>query len=310
LPVTFTSSNAVVGQLKKTGAAGASVTINMPVNQYYTPTTVASGGVAFDPLSGGTTTVTATAPGFNNSWSEASAVITVNLPVISITDPWANYFKVGGGLQKTLRVNLDASEHGGVTVRITSSDTIRLLVSTTATTAGTSFIDISIPNGQIYKDFYVQGINGVTGNVTISATNLLFTTGTRTVEVVQGVVQIVGLPTSKTVASANDAFYVQTGVANAAGTSVQDWQNVSPAAPIHVLLTSSNVTAGQLVTNAETGDEVTVDVPVNTYQSPTTKAAGGVEFDPLAVGSTAVSASVIGFNNLFPPASVTVNVTP
>jgi hypothetical protein len=46
-------------------AGGAqSRTVVLPAGQYYTPVSVATGGVEFDPLSGGSTTVSASIPGF------------------------------------------------------------------------------------------------------------------------------------------------------------------------------------------------------------------------------------------------------
>jgi hypothetical protein len=311
LPVTFTSSNAAVGVVKKTGSSGASVTIDIPAGQYYSPTTVATGGVAFDPLTGGTTTVNATAPGFNNSWAGAAVAITVSQPGITLSDMQYPYdFYVGGGLQTNYRVTLGGSEHGGVTLRIASQDTIRLLVSPNATTTGAAFIDVFIPNGQTTADFYVQGINGVTGNVALQASSPLFTTNTTTVQIVQAAVQVINLPGSINVSAADAPFWVQTGILNAGGTSMQRWQNVSPAGAIHVLLSSNNEAVGQLRTAAEYGNQVTVDVPVGSYYSPTTVNTGGVAFDPLTTGTTTVSTSVIGFDNTWPGASVTVTVSP
>ena len=309
LPVTFTSSTPAVGQMATSSARGASVTVNMPVNQYYTPTTMATGGVAFDALTGGSTTVSATASGFNNSWSGASQAITVTQTGITITDPWQNYLRVGGGLQKQMRVTLGGSSHGGVTVRIASSNTTKLLLAADATTPGVAFIDLFIADGQTIKDFYIQGINGVTGTVNVTATQALFTTGTTAIEVVQSVAQVVGLPASIAAGSANSAFYVQTGILNATGNAVQVWQPVSPAGPIQVLLTSSNAAVAQLVTNVASGAQVTVGVPINQYYSPTTRVGGGVEFDPLAIGNTTVSTSVTGFNNGWSGATTAVTVT-
>ena len=51
--------------------------VQIPAGGFNTPTTVATGGVAFDPLSGGTTTVSASAPGFDSSFSGASLLVTV-----------------------------------------------------------------------------------------------------------------------------------------------------------------------------------------------------------------------------------------
>ena len=309
LSVTLTSSNPAVGKLSKTGESGASVTVNIPVNQADTPTTKAAGGVAFDPLTGGITTVTATAPGFNNAWSEASQTVTVTQTAITITDP-GSYSRVGGGLQDEFRLTLGGSAHGGVTVRVASSDTTRTLLAADATTPGTSFIDLFIPDGQTTKDFYVQGINGVNGTVTLTATNPLFTTGTASVDVVTSIVQIVGLSTTMAVSSASDAFYVRTGILNAAGTSIETYQPVSPVGPVQVLLTSSNALVARLLTNVAVGAQVTVSVPINSSYSPSTKTAGGVEFDPLTTGATTVSATVNGFNNGWSGAMASVAVTP
>ena len=416
LPITFTSGAPVVGQLAKTGERGASVTVNIPVNQDNSPTTLATGGVAFDALASGTTTVAATAPGFNNAYSQASKVVTVNPLAITITDVNNDTFRVGGGLQTRYRVTLNSSTHGGVTVRVASGDTTRVLLAPDATTPGTSFIDLFIANGQTTKDFYVrgmagetgtvtltatsplfstgsaevevvrtavritdvetvtyrvggglqnryritledpayggvtvrvassdtsrallapdattpgtsfvdlifadgqttkdfhvQGINGVTGTVTFTATSPILTNGTATVEVVRSAIQIDGLYTSMTASAANDPFYVRTGILDAVGISFSKTQTVNPAGPIQVLLTSGNASVGQLLTNVAGGAQVTVSVPVNNNLSPGTKAAGGVEFDPLTAGSTTVSATVNGFNNEWSGARPVITVTP
>jgi hypothetical protein len=416
LPVTFTSSDPIVGLLAKTGERGASVTVNIPVNQDSTPTTLANGGVAFDALSSGITTLAATAPGFNNAYSQASQTVTVKPLAITITDVDNDTFRVGGGLQTRYRITLNSSTHGGVTVRVASGDTTRVLLAPDATTPGTSFIDLFIANGQTTKDFYVRGMAGVTGTVTLTATSPLFTTGsaevevvraavritdvetvtyrvggglqnryritlddpayggvtvrvassdtsrsllapdattpgtsfvdlvfadgqttkdfhvqgingvtgmatinatspifnsgTAAVEVVRSAIRIEGLNTSMTASAANDPFYVSSGILDAVGISFAKTQTVSPAGPIQVLLTSGNAAVGQLLTNVAGGAQVTVSVPVNGSVSPGTKAAGGVEFDPLTAGSTTVSATVNGFNNDWSGAKSGITVTP
>jgi hypothetical protein len=42
-----------------------------------------------------------------------------------------------------------------------------------------------------------------------------------------------------------------------------------------------------------------VDIAPYSYNSPTTKAAGGIEFDPIAAGTTVISSNVNGFNNIW-----------
>jgi hypothetical protein len=192
---------------------------------------------------------------------------------------------------------------------VASGDTTRILLAPDGTTAGTAFIDLFIPDGQTSKDFYVQGINGVTGTVALTATNAAFTTGTRNVELVQGAINIYNLSTSLAVASADYPFYVRTGYIHSNGSTFQ-YARVSPAGPLHVLLTSSAPTVGQLKTAAATGAQVTVDVAINAFDSPYAIGTGGVAFDPLTTGGTTVSASVNGFNNSYTGAVVAVTVTP
>ncbi len=73
LSVTFTSGTPAVGRMVTSSSSGASVVVQIPAGGANTPTTVATGGVAFDPLSGGTTTVSATAPGFDSSFVRSVA---------------------------------------------------------------------------------------------------------------------------------------------------------------------------------------------------------------------------------------------
>ncbi|MDH4045892.1 MAG: hypothetical protein OEW06_15695, partial [Gemmatimonadota bacterium] len=63
LTVTVTNSQATVAQLVTSALTGQSVTATIGVGQSQTPGTVATGGMAFDPLSSGTTTVTSSIPG-------------------------------------------------------------------------------------------------------------------------------------------------------------------------------------------------------------------------------------------------------
>ena len=205
LVVTFSSSNTAVSEVKTTAAHGASVTVSMPAGTYYTPTSVAEGGATFDPVGGGTTTVTASAPGFA-TFSTASQAVTVTQPTIDVTDAYGIGTRVGSGLQTIYRVTLGGSEHGGVTVRIASNAPDVARVAQDATTPGTSFIDVFIPNGQTYYDFYVQGVSGTTGTAVISASQALFAAGsTLIIQVVPPVFYLEGLPGSTTSSSADDS---------------------------------------------------------------------------------------------------------
>jgi hypothetical protein len=234
--------------------------------------------------------------------------MTVNQPAITFSDQHYGDWRIGGGLQKPMRVNLDASQHGGITVRIASPDTFRLLVSPLAGTTGTSFIDVFIANGETSKDFYIHGITGETGSVTLTATSPGFADGSHAIEVVQGVLDVLNLDTSTSSGAADDPFQVRTGYPNGSAFHYA-WVSATQNA-LQVLIKSSNVSAGQLKTGTGTGAAVTIEVQAGQYDSATTVAAGGVAFDPIAAGATVVSTEVIGFNNTWSQSYATVTVTP
>jgi hypothetical protein len=145
--------------------------------------------------------------------------------------------------------------------------------------------------------------------VTLTASESQFTPGTLDLEVVQPVLQILGLAASTTTLSVDDPFQVRTGISNTLGTSFQREQAVSAAGSLTVTFTSSDPAVGQLVTTALTGESVTVEMAPNTSRSPATVAAGGVAFNPLSEGMTTVSASSPEFNSSFPLSSVMVTVS-
>ena len=95
LTATVVNSAAGVGQLVTTPLTGQSVTVEIAEGQDRSPTTVAGGGVAFDPLASGTTTVSATIAGFIAT--DAAAVeVAVSSPGITVNAPAT----VGSGLQQ------------------------------------------------------------------------------------------------------------------------------------------------------------------------------------------------------------------
>ncbi|MHC1725306.1 MAG: hypothetical protein AB9866_04710 [Syntrophobacteraceae bacterium] len=229
---------------------------------------------------------------------------------MTITNPWSGTDRIGSGLQYPRRVNLGGSAHGGVTVRITSGDTLRLLVSPDAVTAGTSFIDLVVLDGRSYADFYVQGVSGITGDVTVSATSSEFADAAVVISIVEPVLYL-DLGTSYAATSGDIAFTVYSGILDPSGAYIWEWQPASASGPVHVLVRSSNPEYGVLTTAAQQqSQEVTVDIQPNEHTSPSSVGSGGMAFDPVAVGITEVSAFSIGFNNLWQSAFVDVTVTP
>jgi len=309
LTATLSSDDVSVGQLITAGSSGGSVTVQIPVGQNLSPNTVATGGVALNPAGEGAVDVSASAAGYT-TYTGSIFTVTISQPSLSMADIWWGDHRIGGGLQAPYRVTLGASQHGGVTVRVASGDTFRILLASNATTAGTSFIDLFIPNGSTTADFYVQGINGVTGNVTLTATTPLFPIATRDVELVQGVIDIINNPASIAAGAADDPFQVRTGYVHSNGVSFR-WAPVSAGdAPLQVLVSSSDTSVAEVQTLNENGVSATVEVQTNQTDSASAVASGGIALDPVAPGTVSISTEVIGFNNSWPDSAVSVTVTP
>ena len=134
-------------------AAIANVTI--PTGLTSATTSVTYGGSATLPC---TSAVVASSPGLTGD----SVSVTVN------PDPGISLFSlpglVGAGLQSgTYTARLAESNHGGTTVRITSSNPALLLVSPNATTGGTASVDIPVANGSTDATYYIHGVEGRAG---------------------------------------------------------------------------------------------------------------------------------------------------
>ena len=99
-----------------------------------------------DALTAGTTTITASAPGFNsvNAGNATPQVdMTVNAPAMTL-DNINQFNDVGSSLQAAGRISLDGGQHGGITVTLTSSDPSEAIVPASVTIpAGTSTSIIS-----------------------------------------------------------------------------------------------------------------------------------------------------------------------
>jgi hypothetical protein len=322
LTVTVTSSTPSVGLVKSLSGAAASVTALIGVGSGGTANGVAAGGVAFDPQTGGTTTVTGTIPGLLST-TAAARLVTVSAPGITISAPTGNTGGtfpryVGAGLQDgAYSVSLGASNHGGVSVRVTSSDPAVALVSPNATTPGTAFVDLPVANGATSTSFYVQGLEGQVGSVTVTASALGFTgTTTGVINVVTPAVSLRGsLAGTTTALSIDSPFTVSVGPPAADGSDLRVQSGLFLAqavrtggTPLTVTLTSDTPGVGLLATVAGTAASRSVVIGVRQSQTASSVAAGGVAFDPVAAGSTRVSASVPGFV-LTTAASRTVSVT-
>jgi hypothetical protein len=301
----LTSSVPTVGQLVTSNGSGSAGSVTIGVGQSRSPGTVAAGGVAFDPQIVGSTTVAATIPGYT-ALPGAQVNVSVTVPTITLGD-----VTVGAGLQESTSGSLQAAAlAGGVQVQITSANPSRVLVSPNATTAGTSSIILTVPQGSSTFSYYVHGVEGAVGTGTVTATAALYSDGVATETVRGPALDIIFLGSGYPASAANITFAVRIGVPNEQLTGYGAEQAIRFGGTGVTATVSSSVPAvGQLVTSAGPSGSVTVAIAPGPARSPGTVAAGGVAFDPLTVGSTIVTATIPGFLAL-PNATVPVTISP
>jgi hypothetical protein len=301
---TVTNSNATAAQLVTKDSTRQTVSVDIPVGQSRSPSSIPLGGVSFDPLASGTTTVAATIPGFT-AIPGATGTVTVNAPALTM----GTNLRVGSGLQTVASVSLGANDYGTTTIHISSSNPAVALVAPTATTPGTTAFDTTLTAPTTSFNYYVQGVEGATGSVTITATAPGFTDGSATAAVVAPAIEFLSLPTTTTAGAANIAFQVLIGAININNNGLSGEQAIRPGGnAATVTISNSNSATAQLVAGT-TGQLVTVNIDVGQSRSPSTVNTGGVAFDPLAAGTTTVSVAAPGFTTL-PGGSELVTVNP
>lgn len=304
--VTMNNSNSGVARLDTLALVGQSVTAVIAANTNITPNSRAAGGVEFDPLGVGMTTLTVSAPGFTPFPAVGNTVTVTPGSLVFLSTPT----RLGSGFQDGgFTARLSGSSHGGTTIRLTSADPTRLRVSPNTTTPGSAFIDVAVANGSTDAQFYVEGQDGVTGTVALTASCPLTPDVMTNVDVVPPALRLLDLGGTISAVASNALVRAQIGVLNAAGTAFIGGQVVRPGSSITVTFSNSNPAVAQLVTQSLTGQSVTAVVPALASITPTTLSMGAAFFDPLGTGSTTVTASAPGFT-LFPASGLAVTVTP
>ena len=147
--VTFTSTDGNVARLSSDQPTAIGQIVTKPIQPgiYYTQAIVAgkSYGLALDPIGNGTTSVSATGPaGVLTMTTTGTRNVTVSTPAIV---PSAATLTVGSGLQLGAFAVLGASQHGGVTMTVTSSAPSVVRVSPDSVTPGATTIGVPIANG-------------------------------------------------------------------------------------------------------------------------------------------------------------------
>jgi trimeric autotransporter adhesin len=309
---TVRNANTTAAKLVTAVGGGQQATVQIAVGQARSPSTVGNGGVEYDPLAVGIDTVSAAIPGFTIfQGAPDSVAVSVTTPLITMFTPAQGTGRLGVGLQDNGSGSLQTANPGpsALTVHLVSSNPSVLLIAPDAATPGTPTLDVQVPVSQSGISYFVQGV--AAGTATISASAPAYANGTSpTVTVVTPGFDILSLSTSISSQAANDPFQIRIGAPNVTNTSLAAEQSVvAGGSPLTVTVTSSSSTAAQLVTTATTGLSVSVAIAAGQARSPSTVALGGVEFDPLAQGSTTVSATISGFLAMT-TGSILVNVGP
>jgi hypothetical protein len=204
---------------------------------------------------------------------------------------------VGAGLQISSSGSLGAAQHGGVDVTITSSAPSVVRVSPNATTGGTASIAVPVANNFTGFNFVIQGMEGASGTAVLTVSAPGFTSTTITVTVEPAAIEIVSLSTSMASTAPDDiTWYVQIGIPNATATALSAVQKVRAGSPgVTITLTNSNATVARLASDepVAVGQTVTKPIVPGLYYTRALLAGTsyGIRFDPLAAGTTVVSAS-------------------
>lgn len=296
--VRVASSVGTVGQLVTSTVTSDSVDLRIAPRASTTPVTVAGGGIAFDPLTTGTTDVTATAPGFRNTTS-ATVTVTVIPPAITLSTGNAT---VGAGLQVANSGSFNTAGHNGRALVIRSSNPAVLRVAPNTTTPATDSIVITMAAGQTSFTYYIVGVEGTTGTVTVTASADGFLDANVSRTVVQPAITLsTNLAATGTAGvTADDPFTASIGIPNAGLTALSQAQLPRAGLTVAVTVASSDSTVGTLVTLADSSGaaSVTVNVLTGTTATATSVATGGVAFRFLGAGTTTVSATAPGFIQL------------
>jgi hypothetical protein len=294
--VTLTSSTPTVGDLVSGSTTAASVTATIPAGSNL------SSNVLFHPIAAGQTTVSITAPGVITT-PLGSATVTVTTPTISLSSDLPA--TVGAGLQTSnRRAFLGASNHGGVVMRIESSNPAIALVAPNGSTAGTAFILVNVPNGQTQVNFVVQGVEGADGGVVITASTPGFSDAQNTATVVPAALAFNGLSATATAGGADDGSVVLAGIPDATGSALAQIQTVRGGGQMNVTITSSSPAVAGLVSGASTVPSLTMTIGANQQQT------ANVSLRPLTGGSTLVTATAPNGVITTTQAAVTVTVNP
>jgi len=292
--VRIASSAPTVGRMVVASGPVDTAVIVIPPGASATPTSVALGGVAFDPLTTGNAVVSATADGFR-AIGTSSRSVTVISPAITLSTASST---IGSGLQVSNSGSLNTSNHGGVSILITSSNAEILRVAPNASTLAEGSTLVTLNAGATNFSFISAGMEGATGTVNLTASTAGFLDAVQSRTVTAPAVRVnTNLAAIGTAGvTADDPFTVSVGIPNGTLTDLSSTQAVRAGSSLAVLLTSSDSTVGPLLSGdpVVAGGSATVTIPAGLVTSPASVATGGVAFRFLAPGTTTVLATPSG----------------
>jgi parallel beta-helix repeat protein len=236
---------------------------------------------AFNPLAGGTSTISlAAASGFSLPSTSRSITATVTAPNVNVS---AATMQVGLDLQAGVTITLGATPPSRLNVTVTSnSDTIATVTTDPLVAGGSSVTFNNVPTilpGTAVGAFYVQGrslgsttitvrapgYNDATINVTVHPSGFSFAIGS-------------GSTLTTTTFSPNSTFSIEPVRLDPTTLNVAGAQTLRGGYPdVSVTVTSSNTTVGTIVNS-----------PAVLKSNETFKS---VQFDPANAGSTTISVS-------------------
>ena len=269
--VAMTSSNTAVGTIVNTPQS-------IGGNASCTPS--GTGGLQFDPLGAGTSTLTVTTPsGFTTTANFQSIVATVTAAGINVNGNNA----LGKDLQEASNGSLQAAAgSSGATVTLSSSDPSKLLIAPNATTPGSASINVTVQPNQTAFSYVLQSLAS-TGTVQVIASATGYANGTANVTLVPSGFYMSSpgdFSTNQLAANTNLSVCASSLNPTTLNRDLQSTTLRAGIASVSVAMTSSNTAAGVIVNTPQS---------IGGNASCTPSGTGGLQFDPLGAGTSTLT---------------------
>jgi hypothetical protein len=285
LTVTACSSDATKAKIKTSADLAACGSALVGSNKDQT----AASDLALRPELGGSTTVTATAPGFVST-DAASKDVTISQSTINITAP-GSVSAIGAGLQDTFTVKLSTrAPSGGLQVTVTSLTPSVCLAAKDEATPGIASAPyahvVTVAGGHYSKNFAIQALEGVDApcRVSAAATTGQYSSDEFEINVRAAGLRIRSLASTTAGTSANDSFFIDVGIPKDNLSDLRWVQTVRAGAPqpLTVEACSSEEGVGLIATPTPPAAKCkSATIAANSSAT----ATNAVQFDPVWIGT-------------------------